>query len=97
MSVQTVNEETILVSEHALDRWDERTDPTSVAPETAWKHGQRVAVTAPFQAVDEVRYHRASGTLLLYRAPTINTVYDVDELSGRAYHAVKHALPEDHE
>lgn len=81
-----------ILTRHAGDQWDTRTQDDSVAPETAWDHGQRIQAGAPFHGVDEVRYHRATGTLLLRKASTLMTVYDVDELQPDAYHAVKHAL-----
>lgn len=97
MSAETATSDVPIVSEHAHDRWDERTNPTSVAPETAWLHAQRVAADGPFLNVDELRYHRATRTLLLYDSPTITTVYSVDNLTDRAHAAVEHALEDTHE
>ena len=83
------------VSEHAADRWDERTDPRSVAPETAWEHAQRLCGAGPIVHVSEVRFHHGTGTLLLYEPPSITTVLAIDEASDELYHAIKHALPDD--
>lgn len=80
------------VTGHAGDRWDDRTRDDSVAPETAWEHSQRIRAGGPFHGADEVHYHQETGTLLLRKASTLMTVYDVDELQPDAYHAVKHAL-----
>lgn len=94
MSEATTRVDVPPVSEHALDRWDERSNPSSVAPETAWRHGQRVAPTGPFRNVDELRYHRETGTLLLSNGLSLSTVYAVDELDDRQRGAVEHALEE---
>lgn len=67
------------VTEHAANRWDERTDSASVAPETAWCHGQRVRSAERPTGTDEVRYHAATGTLLLRCGRCIATVLDVTD------------------
>lgn len=82
------------VSHHAAQRWDQRTAPDSVAPETAWAHGQRINTDRTFRA-SEVRYHRPTGTLLLHKPPSIMTVLTVEDMTDRQYHAVKHALSQE--
>lgn len=85
-----------IVTDHALGQWDERSPDDSVAPETAWQQAQKVVPRAgAFYEVDEVRHHRASGTLLLRRGLVLKTVYTTDDLSDEVYHAVKHAIPEE--
>ena len=83
------------VTWHAGDRWDDRTDADSVAPETAWAHGQRIDAGGPLRNVD-VRLHRDSGTLLLRKGGVIVSIYALDDLQPAVYRAVKHALPDDH-
>ncbi|MDS0258530.1 hypothetical protein NDI56_03780 [Haloarcula sp. S1CR25-12] len=80
------------VTTHAVRRWAERTPEDSTVLELAWMHAQRVDAGAPFQG-GEVRYHRASQTLLVEHGNVIATVYAVGELESEEYHAVKHALP----
>lgn len=62
------------LSPHAADRWDERTAPDSVAPETAWHHAERRSdLERPCRA-DEVRLHRPTGTILVRDGLDIVTV-----------------------
>ncbi|WP_135302614.1 hypothetical protein [Haloarcula amylovorans] len=86
--------DTPFVTAHAADRWDERTAPDSVAPETAWAHAQRIDAGGPFRSVD-VRLHHGSETLLLREHGAITSVYQLNRLTPKQYHAVKHALPFD--
>lgn len=95
MSLDSAQSQTPPVTYHAGDRWDQRTDPDSVAPETAWTHGQRITVGSQPIRADEVRLHHSSETLLLRQASMITTVYSLDELTNETYHAIKHALPDD--
>ncbi|QLH81015.1 hypothetical protein [Halosimplex pelagicum] len=67
------------VTEHAADRWDARTDPASVAPETAWRHAQRVRAAERPTGTDEVRFHAPSGALLLRCGTSIVTVLDATD------------------
>ena len=83
------------VTKHAADRWDQRTAPDSVAPETAWEHAQRITVPGPVVRADEVRLHGDTGALLLRRGPCIATVLTVTEASDELSHAIEHALPAD--
>lgn len=78
------------VTRHAASRWDDRTPAGSVAPETAWRHAQRVDARPPLQSFDEVRVHQAAGAVLLRRNYHIETVYDLDDLEPR----YRRALPE---
>lgn len=75
-----VDADEIVVSEHAADRWDQRTPPTSIAPETAWGEALPVGVSSPrYRNLDEIRYHTATETLLFRDATRIVTVYERDE------------------
>lgn len=94
MSADTDTSDVPPVSEHARDRWHERTDASAPEPTTAWRHTQRISVSHPSIYAEEVRLHRPTGTLLLYTPPSITTVLTVDEASDDQYHAIKHALPE---
>ena len=96
MSLNTSARASPAVTKHAGNRWDQRTDPGSVAPETAWQYGQRISVGSQPICADEVRLHWSSGTLLLRKAGTITTVYTLDELTPETYHAIKHTLPDDY-
>ena len=65
---------------HALDRWDERTNPGSVSPETAWAHSQRHDGATAACGVPEVRLHPPTGALLLRDGFRIVTVLTEDEI-----------------
>ena len=80
------------MTDHALERWDERTPATSVSPEHAWEHGVDVTPIAEFVRppgspviADRVRYYydpRPSdeggryGALLVVADDVIKTVYE---------------------
>lgn len=97
MSAEIATVDVPNVSEHAADQWDARTDPGSVAPEMAWEHAQRVTGVEPIVHADEVRLHQATETLLLRVSGSIMTVLSRSEWRDDVYHAIKHALPENHE
>jgi|GEM_PF-1674436 len=86
------------VTEHAANRWDTRTDPASVAPETAWAHAQRVRAAERPTGTDEVRFHAPSGALLLRCGTSIVTVLDAtdDNLRRDVQQAVAPLLERDH-
>jgi hypothetical protein len=93
----TVDTATPPVTEHAANRWGERTHPASVAPETAWRRGQRVAAAERPTGTDEARYHAPTGTLLLRRGVSIVTVLDAtdDDLRRDVRQAVAPLLERD--
>jgi len=68
------------VTDHAAARWDQRTSPDSVAPETAWKAGQRVSGPEIPTGTDECRVHQATRTVLLRAGGSIVTVLSEREL-----------------
>jgi len=69
----------IRVTEHAHDRWDERADHSAAgSPLTAWHDGEPITVPHGLDG-DEVRYHAASGTVLVRRNAAIVTVIDADD------------------
>lgn len=62
------------VTEHAADRWDQRTPFDSISPERAWTESQRItSLEVPCRA-DEVRYHPPTRAVLVERANRIVTV-----------------------
>lgn len=70
--------ETISLTRHASQRWDARTAPDSVAPETAWREAWPVAIDAPaYRHMDEIRFHNPTGTALLASLGSLVTVIDV--------------------
>lgn len=71
---------TPLVTDHADTRWDERTGADSVAPETAWRHGQRIRAAERPTGTDECRLHHPTRTLLLRQGHRIVTVLSATEL-----------------
>lgn len=95
MSLDQSAQTSPFVTGHAGDQWDARTDADSVAPETAWEHGQRIDANGPPPHADEIRLHHDSRALLLRRGPVVTTVLPIDDLTESKYHAVKHALPDD--
>jgi hypothetical protein len=64
----------IEVTEHAADRWDQRTPVDSVAPETAWKHAQRHSDATARLAGDEARIHHPTESILIRDRGRICTV-----------------------
>lgn len=82
MSAQTARDRPAFVTAHAADRWDERTPPDAVAPETAWTASTRVRAAARAEGVDEARVHQASGAVLLRRDTSIVTVLSERELAA---------------
>lgn len=62
------------VTEHAAERWDQRTHSGSVAPEAAWQDGTRVPDAEDVTNGDECRYHRPTETILVRRDHAITTV-----------------------
>jgi hypothetical protein len=69
----------IHVTDHALDRWWERADHSSVAgPQIAWHLAD--TITAPHGLDgDEVRYHAPSETVLVRRDGSIVTIIDATD------------------
>ena len=68
----------IVVTDHAAARWDARTDPSSVAPETAWKEGYPFALTDPeFHRIDEARVHRPTATVIFRMQTSVVTVWSL--------------------
>ena len=66
----------IIVTDHAHDRWEERADHSSVAgPQIAWFQGEEITVQHGLNG-DEVRYHAPSETVLVRRNALIVTVID---------------------
>jgi hypothetical protein len=68
------------VTDHAATRWDERTAPDSVSPETAWQAGQRVTGPEIPTGTDECRVHQTTRTVLLRCNGRIVTVLSEREL-----------------
>lgn len=66
--------EWIIVSRHAADRWHQRTDSPGVGPIVAWNRAERRDVRD--LNGDEIRYHRASETLLVRKGRVLVTVVD---------------------
>ena len=66
--------EWIIVSRHAADRWHQRTDSPGVGPIVAWNRAERRDVRD--LNGDEIRYHRASETLLVRKGAVLVTVVD---------------------
>jgi len=88
-----------VVSQHAAQRWDERTPVDSVAPETAWREAKaenaaEAAVNGTIEAYadcDEARYHGPTGTALLRKNAVIVTV--LPNFDPRIRTAVQQAKP----
>jgi hypothetical protein len=64
----------VVCSDHLAMRWDERTDPDTVAPETAWEEASRLRDVELLTGADECRYHQDTGTILLRVNHTLVTV-----------------------
>ena len=88
------------VSQHAAQRWDERTPVDSVAPEKAWDEAEPqnvvdAAIAAHIEAhseSDEARYHDPTGTALLRKDVSITTVLPSSD--PRIREAIEHIDPD---
>jgi len=78
-----------VVSNHAGKRWDQRTPPDSVSPETAWEHSQRVNGPERLTGTDEARVHLPTQTVLLRSQDCIVTVLSERECSRDVYNYVE--------
>ena len=95
MSLRTsTTSPTPYVTEHAADQWDARTDPDSVAPETAWAHSQRVVGAERPTRTDECRLHRPTRTLLLRNGYAVVTVLSESEFDPPVERVVEPLLEE---
>lgn len=89
-----------VVTEHAAQRWDERTPADSVAPETAWKQAEPddvldssiAAYIETHSECAEARYHSPTGTALLRVGFRIVTVLPRDDPRIRT--ALEHVHPD---
>lgn len=79
---------TPLVTAHAAQRWDERTPAAAVAPETAWRHGQRIRAAERPTGMDECRLHHPTRTLLLRQGLRIVTVLSSAEYTEDMQRAI---------
>jgi len=60
-------------------RWDRRTSPASVAPETAWDDAWEMALPQPeYRYVDEARYYAPERVVMMRINATLSTVIRVD-------------------
>lgn len=64
--------EWIVVSGHAAERWHQRTDSPGVGPIIAWSESERRELE--HVSGDEVRYQRATKTLLVRKGNVLVTV-----------------------
>lgn len=69
--------EWITVSKNAGESWQDVTDSPGVGPIVAWNEAERRDVST--LRADEVRYHRATETLLLAKGETLVEVIDATE------------------
>jgi len=83
MSTLAEDEAEVFVTDHALERWDTRTDPTSISPEAAWQRAQRVSGPEMEMGGDEARVYVPEGVLLLRVAHSIVTVVSEREMQDR--------------
>lgn len=82
------------VSDHAASRWDERTEPGSVSPESAWKQAQHVSGPEVPTGTDECRVHHPTRTVLLRTSGSIVTVLSERELQEDVQRHVDPVLQE---
>lgn len=73
MAVETTD--SINAGEHGALRWDQRTSPESVAPETAWRDAHQMPIPTPeYRDVDELRYYPPDEVVLVRRGSVLRTV-----------------------
>lgn len=65
----------LIVSEHAAERWHQRTDAPGIGPLVAWNAAERRDIDGLHG--DEIRYHRETETLLIQKDSVLVTVVDV--------------------
>lgn len=65
----------LVVSEHAAERWHQRTDAPGIGPLVAWNAAERRDVDGLHG--DEIRFHRATKTFLIQKSGVLVTVVDV--------------------
>lgn len=66
----------ICVTDHAAERWHERTESPGIGPIVAWNESERRDISE--LSGDEIRYHRATETLLVRKGTALVTVIDVN-------------------
>jgi len=70
----------IAVSDHAAERWTERTTSPGIGPRVAWNESVRVAgLDGP--RGDDIRYHQPTDLVLVADRGTLVTVLEGPELS----------------
>jgi len=76
----------VVVTDHARERWDDRTQQPSFDPIVAWIQGVEVEGTS--LDGDEVRYHAWTDTCLVRKDTAIVTVVDVSSATRQTRKAV---------
>jgi len=76
----------VVLTDHAIDRWQERSQQPSFDPIVAWIQGVEVEGTT--LDGDEVRYHAGTDTCLVRKDTVIVTVVDVSSASRQTCQAV---------
>lgn len=64
----------VVITDHAADRWDERTSPDSVAPEAGWHAGTRLPPRVCGKHADEYRVYEPEAVVLARRDRSVVTV-----------------------
>ena len=64
----------VYITDHAAERWHERTETPGIGPIVAWNESGRREVSE--LTGDEIRYHRATETLLIRKGGVLVTVID---------------------
>lgn len=70
-------------TDHALERWDERTSPESVAIETAWREAWQMSQPDDAHCPrDRFQFHEPERVVLIARNAAILTVLSLREMTA---------------
>lgn len=82
----------VAVGGHGADRWDRRTSPGSVAPETAWRSAWEMPLISEYRDADELRYYQPENVVLMRRDATLCTVLDMGRVQSAQARALRRAV-----
>ena len=76
----------VYVTDHAAERWHERTATPGIGPIVAWNESERREVSE--LTGDEIRYHPATESLLIRKDGVLVTVIDASTARPSIQHEI---------